>query len=270
MQFIKGGFMGRKYYRKYEDNPAGVILILIIFVIVVLVNFFKEHPVIATLIAILIIAGAVYLVYFLKTRNKTLNDDKDIIQPDKLSEYKGKVNELEIYEILNELQFYKKVIKNVYIPIDGKTTEIDVIMITNTGIYVIESKNYTGWIFGNSNSKYWTLTNKRNKFRFLNPIWQNKLHIESLEKMLEIDNKNFESLIVFGPESVLKKVEILEESIKIICIKDIEQLITKLNNIKPSIYSNEEVDAIYLKLRDYKYVDDSVKSSHINQVNEQI
>lgn len=259
--------MGRRYYRRDEFDPSGLIVLCILAALGSLIKFFKENPVLAILIAIVVIVAIVFLIRFIREKRSIIKPEKTVTKDTKLSEYKGKINELEIYEILNELQIYKKLIKNVYIPIDGKTTEIDVVMITNAGIYVIESKNYTGWIFGNSSSQFWTLTKRGGKFKFLNPLWQNKLHVGSLEKMLNIENKNFESIIVFGPETVLKKIEIMESAIKVICIKDLEETITKIDNIKPKIYSNEEVDSIYLKLRDYKYVDESVKQAHIENIN---
>ena len=60
---------------------------------------------------------------------------------------------------------------------DGETTEIDVLMLHTSGIYVFESKNYSGWIFGDEKSKTWTQTlpngrgRRAQKERFLNPIY---------------------------------------------------------------------------------------------------
>lgn len=59
----------------------------------------------------------------------------------------------------------------MYVPKDdGTTTEIDLIMLSPMGIYVFESKNYSGWIFGNEKSRYWTQTlenKKKNNFSTL-------------------------------------------------------------------------------------------------------
>ena len=48
------------------------------------------------------------------------------------------------------------VLKNLYVPLQGKTTEIDLLMIHEKGIFVFESKNYSGWIFGSSDQLNWT------------------------------------------------------------------------------------------------------------------
>lgn len=77
-----------------------------------------------------------------------------------------------------------KILRNVYIPKDnGETSEIDVLYITQKGIFVIESKNYSGWIFGDEKQGYWTamLPNKE-KNRFYNPIKQNRTHIKWLRE----------------------------------------------------------------------------------------
>lgn len=68
------------------------------------------------------------------------------------------------YKVAKQLQNFSllpnyKILFNLYIPKEnGETTEIDLILITPYGLFVIESKNYSGWIFGNTNNKFWTQT----------------------------------------------------------------------------------------------------------------
>ena len=78
-----------------------------------------------------------------------------------------------------------ELLKNLYLPADGKTTEIDQVMIHHRGIFVVESKNYSGWIFGDEEGLYWTQSLKGNvRNRFYNPIRQNANHIKYLAKYL--------------------------------------------------------------------------------------
>ncbi len=52
-----------------------------------------------------------------------------------------------------------RILRNIYVPTDdGRTTEIDVLLITQKGIVVFESKNYSGWIFGNEADSQWTMS----------------------------------------------------------------------------------------------------------------
>lgn len=72
---------------------------------------------------------------------------------------KGKLGEYRIFQELKALRGHKRFLFNVYIPKeDGSTTEIDVILLHESGVYVFESKNFSGWIFGSESQKYWTQT----------------------------------------------------------------------------------------------------------------
>ncbi|WP_061301142.1 nuclease-related domain-containing protein [Clostridium botulinum] len=97
---------------------------------------------------------------------------------------KGKYGEYLIFKTLENMNKNYKMLTNIYLPKgNGETTEIDLIYIHETGIYVIESKNYSGWIFGDEKNRYWTQTLKSGKKeRFYNPIMQNKTHIKYLQK----------------------------------------------------------------------------------------
>lgn len=68
-------------------------------------------------------------------------------------------------EIVNKLKLINpfgkngKILRNIYIPKeDGSTAEIDVVYITTKGLFVIENKNFSGYIFGNENNRNWTAT----------------------------------------------------------------------------------------------------------------
>ena len=99
---------------------------------------------------------------------------------------KGRLGEFYTYKDLKPLDGYKRYLFNLYIPKDnGETTELDVVLLHESGIYVFESKNYSGWIFGTETQKYWTQTlpagrGRSLKNKFFNPIMQNKGHIKWL------------------------------------------------------------------------------------------
>lgn len=70
---------------------------------------------------------------------------------------KGKIGEFNVYSRLNFLnQAEYKILNNVLIYTkDGRSVQIDHIIVSVYGIFVIETKNYKGWIFGNENSENW-------------------------------------------------------------------------------------------------------------------
>ena len=104
---------------------------------------------------------------------------------------KGKNGEYKIYKSLFRYEMDgASFLFNCYLPMENKeTTEIDAIMIHHSGIYVFESKNYGGWIFGNERNAWWTQSllgegYSAQKERFYDPVWQNRTHIKYLRKKL--------------------------------------------------------------------------------------
>lgn len=99
-----------------------------------------------------------------------------------------------------------KVMKNLYLTKEnGETSEIDVLFITDMGILAIESKNYSGWIFGNEKDGFWTASLPNGmKNRFYNPVLQNRTHIKVLRAALPYDVPIY-SVIVFSNRCELKK-----------------------------------------------------------------
>ena len=102
-----------------------------------------------------------------------------------------------------------KVLRNVYIPKeDGETTEIDLLFITAKGIFVLESKNYSGWIFGSESQHKWTVSFPNGaKERFYNPIKQNRTHCKWLRRYLGDDTPLF-PIVVFSERCELKKITV--------------------------------------------------------------
>lgn len=79
---------------------------------------------------------------------------------------------------------------------DG-TTQIDHVLVSPFGIFVIETKNMKGWIFGQERDAYWTQQIFKRKCRFQNPLRQNFKHIQTLASHLEINPALIYSVIVF-------------------------------------------------------------------------
>ena len=103
-----------------------------------------------------------------------------------------------------------RVWSNVLVPKDGALideAEIDVLMLHERGVFVFESKNYSGWIFGSEDQRMWTQSlNRATKTRFYNPIKQNAVHVKALSRRLAVPESAFASYIVFSDRCELKKV----------------------------------------------------------------
>lgn len=75
-----------------------------------------------------------------------------------------------------------KVLNNITLQTDGRTTQIDHVVVSNLGLFVIETKNYKGWIIGDEYSEYWTQVIYKRKEKLYNHIRQNYGHLMALLK----------------------------------------------------------------------------------------
>ncbi|MEG0772639.1 nuclease-related domain-containing protein [Clostridium sp.] len=173
------------------------------------------------------------------------------------------------FNILDRVNGNKKILTNVYVPKEtGGTTEIDVVMIHEKGIYVMESKNYSGWIYGDEKNKNWTQTFKSGKKeKFYNPIWQNQTHIKHLIKLLNMENSNmFRSIIVFSERCELKKVQVTSPDIKVINRYRLLRTLNTLTSESKLCLDVNEINKIYGRLKGYTNVSEEVKKQHIENV----
>ena len=99
------------------------------------------------------------------------------------------------YEILN----------NIYLPLgDGGTTQIDHVVVSRFGVFVVETKNYTGWIFADASSKVWTQTIYHEKNVFQNPIRQNYCHICAIADNLGLPKEYIRGVVAFTGDCEFK------------------------------------------------------------------
>ena len=169
---------------------------------------------------------------------------------------KGKYDEFLIFSFLEKLGGHNKLMTNLYLPNkDGSTTEIDLIMISETGIYIFESKSYSGWIFGDEKSKNWTKTQglqNKKEIQFSNPIWQNKGHISALKAVVEIKKDSlYKSYIIFNERCTLKNINVTSPNMQVIKRNALTKTIKRDIASAFNLMTAEEVDKIYLKLQKY-------------------
>lgn len=182
---------------------------------------------------------------------------------------KGDELEKNIFSELEKLSGHKKILKNLYIP-RGKngSTEIDILLIHQSGIYVIESKDYSGWIYGNERNFKWTQTfHSNSKNQFYNPIMQNENHLKALKWVLSnFHNINYYSIVIFGERATLKKITYNSSHV----------LVTKYDRGLPSFLSSannlneNQIQQIYNTLLNYTNVSEETKANHIEYVKSKI
>lgn len=165
-----------------------------------------------------------------------------------------------------------KFLFNVYIPKgNGETTEIDVLMICTKGIFVFESKNYSGWIFGSENRKYWyqTLRSGRKKSlkeTFYNPVMQNRSHIKHLNDFLD-EHIPMYSVIVFSERCVLMNVQIQSSDIHVIKRYDVDSVVSSIcDQSSNDVLNVDAISELYNKLYKYTQIDENEKTQHIANI----
>ena len=194
-------------------------------------------------------------------------------------ENKGKIGE---YFLRDELRYIikkgkkGKILKNIIVDKEnGETSEIDVIFITQKGIFVIEYKNYSGSIYGNEKDLYWTeFFSKERKYRFYNPVKQNENHIKWLKRYLKektvfSDEKiRLFNIVVFSDKSKLQNITLVSDA-EVVKKSDREFCIEKIWNENEDCFEQEETEMIYKKLGSLTVKDKDEKNKHIERIREE-
>jgi len=95
-------------------------------------------------------------------------------------------------------------IKNVTLPTEDGSTQIDHVIVSRYGVFVVETKNMKGWIFGSPNQKTWTQKIYKHSSKFQNPLHQNYKHTKTLKSLLGLSDEQIFSVIVFVGDSTFK------------------------------------------------------------------
>jgi len=88
-------------------------------------------------------------------------------------------------------------IEDTTVPVGDDTTQIDLLLVSPYGVFVIEIKNMTGWIFGQPNKSHWTQVKYRFKNKFQNPIHQNSMHVKVVQDLLRLKTNQIHNVVVF-------------------------------------------------------------------------
>lgn len=172
-------------------------------------------------------------------------------------------------------------LQNVYVPKrNGETTEIDLLYLTEKGIFVIESKNYSGYIFGNENNQSWMTTlyagktwygtKTVEKHKFYNPIWQNKTHIKYLREYLAEWEIPMYSLIVFSDRCELKDISVYSDNVYVCRRSNMNDYIKSIWKNSESILERGTISEIYNSLLPLTNRDAVLKNLHVDTIKKKL
>ncbi|GAA6768630.1 hypothetical protein AAFH68_45860 [Flavobacterium sp. CGRL1] len=178
---------------------------------------------------------------------------------------KGIIGEKTVSSILRFLDKSDyKIINNVILKKGEVTSQIDHVVVSSFGIFVIETKNYKGWIIGYENSQYWTQIIYKYKKKFYNPIFQNAGHIRALKSCLkEYSDLEFVSIIVFSTKAEIK----IDTSVDVINVHNLLRTIKKYSTVQ---LSDEDKENIFERIKASNIIDSFDKREHINSIKRRI
>jgi hypothetical protein len=155
--------------------------------------------------------------------------------------------------------------RNLYVPARAGYTEIDALLLHQSGIYVLESKNLSGEITGDLESERWNQhLNEHTEHTFHNPIRQNIGHILALEHFLKIrhEQAHFISFVVFSDRCVLRKVPKDNDFWSIVHCSELKDSLLQRITSRKTIYTPQQLEDIYYKLQSCANVSEEIKAKH--------
>lgn len=168
---------------------------------------------------------------------------------------KGKRGEKTVSLILETLPDCYLTFNDYYFSVDGHSVQIDHIVLSPFGIFVIETKNFKGWIIGAETSEYWIKNYYGNKYKFRNPIKQNLSHVLALKKILGVPQEKIIPIVVFTSKADLK----CSVHTPVLYTYQVKKFIL---SVKDQLFTGDEVSYFAQKLQCVNITDDKRHQRH--------
>lgn len=176
------------------------------------------------------------------------------------NEMRGMRGEKTVFSILKKLPDEYYIWNDVVIQRNGYSVQIDHIAISPYGIFIIETKNMKGWIYGNDDCDKWTKTNWGYKYHFHNPVRQNHAHVKALANLFRMSENQFIPIVVFldsaelycnTNSTVIYASQLLDEinkyRVQVMSLSDVQQLAYILNSatVETKETRNKHLNMVY-------------------------
>lgn len=156
-------------------------------------------------------------------------------------------------------------LQNVYIPTHAGYTEIDTVLLHESGIYVFETKNVSGEISGDLEQERWMLyLNEHTQHSLYNPLKQNQGHIGALLRQLRTSYSRARvySFVVFSDRCVLKHVPASGNRFQVIHFGELKLALTNVLKHSACVHNKKQLDEWMSALQSCVNVSESVKQAH--------
>lgn len=150
-------------------------------------------------------------------------------------------------------------------------SQIDHVVITPYGVFVIETKNYQGTVYGGKERKTWSVNGKYN---MMNPFIQNYGHIQALKAIVgDIDEKiisivSFTKRCTFKVDLDYRKIssnELIVYDVELSEFINRKVAVIKLQHREPMI-SGEVIENIYQDIVAANITDPDIRKSHTDKL----
>ena len=183
-----------------------------------------------------------------------------IIVKKNMTQVVGFAGEYWVQKELNKLPGEYLFLSDIMLEVDGKTTQIDHIVFSKYGIFVIETKQRNTYITGNEHDKYWIVKAGRKKHYMYNPIHQNYGHKKAIEKILGLDDNQVIDIVCVSGQANLR--------IKSNKVVRVERLVDRI------LFEKEEKIEDYVsmahRINAMNIVDKNYRKQHIEDIKENI
>lgn len=175
---------------------------------------------------------------------------------------KGIIGEKKVSVVLATLPNSDYIILNdVMLPTEKGSTQIDHIVVSLYGIFVIETKNYKGWITGSSYAEQWTKNMYGKKYKFYNPIRQNYGHIKNLSTILGLSEEKFISIVAFSANSTIK-VKSRDYVVHILQVKKV------IKSYKEPVFTQDEIKQLADRIKTINEASSDLRVGHVKRIKE--
>jgi len=171
----------------------------------------------------------------------------------------GDQGEAAVARRLDKLSDKYTVINDLLLVSDSNSTQIDHIVVSYYGIFVIETKNIHGKVYGSGGAEFWTQYLPQEEHKFRNPIWQNNGHVRAIKRLLSNRKVPIYGVVAFPNETELH----VSCEYPVLPWRDV---VSYIESQKTACLGPEEVEEIASFIKSYNHVGEEAKNAHIVNV----
>ena len=149
------------------------------------------------------------------------------------------------------------IINNILIKTNGYTHQIDHVIVSQYGIFCIETKQYNGYIIGSKWDKNWTRIVGKNRYPYENPIRQNYGHVKTLCELLNMDESKIYNIVCI-PSGAKLRIKHDGELVRY------DTIVDKILSYKDIVIDN--VDEIVDIINKNNITDKTIRKEHIENI----